>query len=55
MNRIRAAGGEVEGSLEEIGKTLGVSKSSAHRALNSLAAGLVSLVATSAGTIVSLR
>lgn len=56
VERIRDAGGKLEGSLDEIGAHLGVSKSSAHRALNTLAAaGLVSLAASPAGTLVTLR
>lgn len=53
--RIADAGGEISGSYEELGQRLGLSKPSAHRALNALAAaGVVTLAATPVGTLVRL-
>jgi uncharacterized membrane protein len=55
--RLKAAGGQLEGSYDEIGERLGLSKSSAHRALHALATmGAVSLAKIEgAGTLVQLR
>lgn len=54
--RIAANGGELEGSYETLGQRLGLSKASAHRALNALAAtGIVSLATSPMGTLVQLR
>lgn len=56
QQRIADAGGELEGSYEALGQRLGLSKASAHRALNALAAaGVVSLAASPVGTLVQLR
>jgi hypothetical protein len=53
MSRIEGAGGKLEGSVEEIGARLGLSKSSAHRALHALAgAGMISLATSTVGTLV---
>ena len=53
QQRIADAGGELEGSYEALGARLGLSKPSAHRALNALAAaGVVSLAASPVGTTV---
>ncbi len=56
MSKIEGAGGRLEGSVEEIGAKLGLSKSSAHRALHAMAgAGMISLATSGAGTLVQLR
>lgn len=56
LEKIEAAGGKLEGSIEVIGARLGLSKSSAHRALHALAgAGMISLATSAAGTLVQLR
>lgn len=56
MAKLRGAGGKLEGTLDEIGARLGLSKSSAHRALHALAGvGAVSLATGAAGTLVQLR
>lgn len=56
LARIKAAGGRLEGSIDAIGSRLGLSKSSAHRALHALATlGAVSLATSAAGTLVQLR
>ena len=53
QQRIADAGGRLEGSYEDLGGRLGVSKASAYRSLNALAAaGLVKLAASPCGTIV---
>jgi len=55
LEKIRAAG-QLEGTLDELGERLGLSKSSAHRALHALAGlGAVSLATSAAGTLVQLR
>lgn len=55
-DRIRSLGGRLEGSIEDIGRRLGLSKSSAHRALHALAgAGVIGLATSAAGTLVQLR
>lgn len=55
QQRIADAGGELEGSYETLGERLGMTKASAHRALNALAAaGVVSLAASPVGTMVRL-
>lgn len=56
VDRLNAAGGKLEGSLDEIGSQLGLSKSSAHRALQALAgAGTITLASSGAGTLVRVR
>jgi DNA-binding IclR family transcriptional regulator len=56
MTKIEGAGGKLEGSVEEIGARLGLSKSSAHRALHAPAgAGMISLATSGAGTLVEVR
>lgn len=56
LAKIETAGGRLEGSLDELGERLGLSKSSAHRALHALAGlGAVSLATSAAGTLVQLR
>lgn len=54
--RLEDAGGRLEGPVEGIGARLGLSKSSAHRALHALAgAGVITLATSAAGTLVRLR
>lgn len=56
QQRIADAGGRLEGSYENLGERLGLSKASTYRALNSLAAaGAISLAASPVGTLVELR
>lgn len=56
LAKIENAGGQLEGSIDEIGGRLGLSRSSAHRALHALAGlGAVSLATSAAGTLVQLR
>lgn len=56
LGKIESAGGQLEGTLDELGERLGLSKSSAHRALHALAGmGSVSLATSAAGTLVQLR
>lgn len=53
LAKIDGAGGKLEGTLDELGERLGLSKSSAHRALHALAGiGAVSLATSAAGTLV---
>lgn len=56
LAKIESAGGQLEGPLDELGERLGLSKSSAHRALHALAgAGMISLATSGAGTLVQIR
>lgn len=56
LAKIEGAGGKLEGTLDELGDRLGLSKSSAHRALHALAgAGMISLATSAAGTTIQLR
>lgn len=56
LAKIERAGGQLEGSTGQIGDKLGLTKSSARRAIHALAAaGLVSLAASPAGTLVQMR
>jgi hypothetical protein len=56
MAALKDAGGRLEGSMDQLGARLGLSKSSAHRALHALSgAGLVSVATSAAGTLVQLR
>ncbi|WP_158412809.1 helix-turn-helix domain-containing protein [Hyphomicrobium nitrativorans] len=56
LAKIKSAGGQLEGPLDELGERLGLSKSSAHRALHALAGlGAVNLATSAAGTLVQLR
>jgi len=56
LGKIEGAGGKLEGTLDELGGKLGLSKSSAHRALHALAGvGAVSIATSAAGTLVQLR
>lgn len=56
LAKIDSAGGKLEGTLDELGERLGLSKSSAHRALHALAGlGAVSLATSAAGTLVQTR
>ncbi len=56
LEKIEAAGGKLEGTLDELGERLGLSKSSAHRALHALAGlGFIGLTTSAAGTLVQLR
>lgn len=53
---LERAGGKLEGSMGVIGAKLGLSKSSAHRALHAMAgAGMISLATSAAGTLVQMR
>ncbi|MFA5901587.1 MAG: helix-turn-helix domain-containing protein [Hyphomicrobium sp.] len=53
LQRIEKHGGRLEGSTSELGDKLGLSKSSAHRALHALAAaGLITMATSPAGTVV---
>lgn len=53
---LKNAGGKLEGSIDQIGARLGLSRSSAHRALHAMAgAGMISLATSGAGTLVELR
>lgn len=56
LQKIEGAGGKLEGTLDELGERLGLSKSSAHRALHALAGiGAVSMATSAAGTLVQIR
>jgi len=56
LDKIGQHGGRLEGTLDQISGRLGMTRSSAHRALNALAAmGSVTLAASAAGTLVQLR
>lgn len=56
LAKIDQHGGTLEGTLDELGERLGLSKSSAHRALHALAgAGMIGLTTSAAGTLVQLR
>ena len=54
--KLKSAGGRLEGSMGELGRRLGLSKSAAHRALHALAGmGTVTLATSAAGTLVQAR
>jgi uncharacterized membrane protein len=56
LAKIEGAGGKLEGTLDELGERLGLSKSSAHRALHALAgAGMISLATSAAGTLIQTK
>jgi hypothetical protein len=56
MAKLKGAGGKLEGSMDQIGTRLGLTKSSAHRALHAMAgAGMISLATSAAGTLVQVR